>query len=33
VNLFKDGWGSPSNPILPRAEWTVVDVDAAPVPG
>jgi catechol 2,3-dioxygenase-like lactoylglutathione lyase family enzyme len=30
VNLFKDGWGSPGNPILPRAEWTIVDLEAVP---
>jgi catechol 2,3-dioxygenase-like lactoylglutathione lyase family enzyme len=33
VNLFKAGWGSPETRILPRAEWTVLDVDAAAVPG
>jgi catechol 2,3-dioxygenase-like lactoylglutathione lyase family enzyme len=27
VNLFKDGWGSPSNPVLPRSEWTILDLD------
>jgi catechol 2,3-dioxygenase-like lactoylglutathione lyase family enzyme len=32
VNLFKDTWGSPSHPILPRAEWTIVESEeAAPV--
>ena len=32
VNLFKDTWGSPSNPILPRAQWTIVDPEeTAPV--
>lgn len=30
VNLLKEGWGSSSNPILPREEWTIVDLEAAP---
>jgi catechol 2,3-dioxygenase-like lactoylglutathione lyase family enzyme len=29
VNLFKETWGSPANPILPRADWTVVEFDPA----
>jgi catechol 2,3-dioxygenase-like lactoylglutathione lyase family enzyme len=28
VNLFKESWGS--QPVLPRAEWTVVDLQATP---
>lgn len=28
VNLFKETWGS--EPVLPRAEWTVLDLDASP---
>jgi hypothetical protein len=26
VNLFKGTWGS--EPVLPRADWTVVDLNA-----
>jgi catechol 2,3-dioxygenase-like lactoylglutathione lyase family enzyme len=30
VNLFKEGWGSPGHPVLPRAAWTIVDLEAVP---
>jgi hypothetical protein len=37
VDLSKESWGSPSHPVLPRAEWTVIDLDGersgAPVSG
>jgi catechol 2,3-dioxygenase-like lactoylglutathione lyase family enzyme len=27
VNLFKESWGLPDHPVLPRDEWAIVDLE------